>query len=183
MIVGVLPSTDVDAAGYDPRYYAWLTSEYLVDDFTEVVRSELFARNISARLAEQEIVVPPGVIQGSSATGVQHRILTLSFNGNDAADLAQIAGAVAAELRENAVSYFRLLGTDGAGVTLIDGPTIGAVGPGLRSRLEAPLRILLGFLVSVGLIFFLDYLDTSVRNRRELEAMGLPIIGEIPRHK
>jgi hypothetical protein len=84
---------------------------------------------------------------------------------------------------ENAVGYFRQLGTDGAGVTLIDGPDVGAAVPGLRSRLELPLRLLLGFLVGVGLSFFLDYLDTSVRNRRELEAMGLPTIGEIPRHK
>jgi capsular polysaccharide biosynthesis protein len=183
ILVGVLPATDVDAAAYDPRYYAWLTSEYLVDDFTEVVRSELFAKNVSARLADQAITVPPGVIQGSAATGVQHRILTLSFSGNDEAELAKIAGAVAEELIENATVYFRQLGTDGAGVTLIDGPTIGEVGPGLRSRLELPLRVLLGFLVSIGLIFFLDYLDTSVRNRDELEALGLPIIGEIPRHK
>ena len=39
MLVGVLPAAEADVAAYDPRYYAWLTSEYLVDDFTEVVRS------------------------------------------------------------------------------------------------------------------------------------------------
>jgi capsular polysaccharide biosynthesis protein len=43
--------------------------------------------------------------------------------------------------------------------------------------------VLLGLLAGVGLIFLLDYFDTSVHNRRELEAMGLPTIGEIPRHK
>jgi hypothetical protein len=59
MLVGVLPAASIDATAYDPRYYAWLTSEYLVDDFTEVVRSELFAKNVSARLAAQEIIVPP----------------------------------------------------------------------------------------------------------------------------
>ena len=34
MLVGVLPAAGTDIAAYDPRYYAWLTSEYLVDDFT-----------------------------------------------------------------------------------------------------------------------------------------------------
>ncbi len=53
MLVGVLPAAEADRTAYDPRYYAWLTSEYLVDDFTEVVCSDLFARNVSARLAEQ----------------------------------------------------------------------------------------------------------------------------------
>ena len=73
MLVGVLPVADQDMTAYDPRYYAWLTSEYLVDDFTEVVRSQLFAENVSARLADQAMAVPAGVIQGSAATGQQHR--------------------------------------------------------------------------------------------------------------
>ena len=35
------------------------------------------------------------------------------------------------------------MGTDGAGVTLIDGPGVGAVAPSLGSRLDLPLRVLL----------------------------------------
>ena len=181
LLVGVLPLAGVDAAAYDPRYYAWLTSEYLVDDFTEVVRSALFAKNVSARLAAQSITVPPSTIQGSAATGQRHRIITLNLNWGDQAQLTAIADAVAAELSENAPAYFRQLGTDGAGVTLIDGPTISPVGPSLRSRIELPLRILLGLLVGIGLVFLLEYFDTSIRSREELETMGFTVIGEIPR--
>ena len=76
-----------------PRYYAWLTSEYLVDDFTEVVRSELFADNVSVRLADQAIIVPAGLIQGSAATGQQHRIISLGFSGANEAEVTAIAGA------------------------------------------------------------------------------------------
>ena len=94
MLVGVLPAADQDTTAYDPRYYAWLTSEYLVDDFTEVVRSALFAENVSMRLSEEEIVVPPGVIQGSAATGKQHRIISLNFNWGDQAQLETIADGV-----------------------------------------------------------------------------------------
>jgi capsular polysaccharide biosynthesis protein len=68
-------------------------------------------------------------------------------------------------------------------VTLLDGPAVGAVGPGLRDRLEWPLRIALGLLVGVGLLFLLDYLDTSVRSRREVESLGLRVIGEIPKDR
>lgn len=183
LLVGVMPAMESGTTAYDPRYYAWLTSEYLVDDFTEVVRSALFAKNVSDRLAEQSINVPPSTIQGNAATGTHHRILSLNLTWGDPAQLAAIAEAVAAELTENATVYFRQLGTDGAGVTLIDGPTIGAVGPSLRTRLDLPLRILLGFLVGVGLLFLLDYWDTSVRSREELEEMGFAILGEIPKHR
>lgn len=183
LLVGVLPASDQPTTAYDPRYYAWLTSEYLVDDFTEVVHSGLFAQNVSQRLAQQAITVPPNTIQGSAASGKQHRIITINFAGSDQAQLAAIADAVAAELAENAPAYFRQLGTDGAGVTLIDGPTISAVGPSLRQRLDWPLRVLLALAVGLGLVFLLDYWDTSVRTRQEIEALGLAVIGEIPRHK
>jgi capsular polysaccharide biosynthesis protein len=43
--------------------------------------------------------------------------------------------------------------------------------------------VLLGFVVGLGLVFLLDYWDTSVRTRQEVEALGLAVIGEIPRHK
>ena len=131
MLVGVLPAADQDSTAYDPRYYAWLTSEYLVDDFTEVVRSALFAENVSMRLSEEEIVVPPGVIQGSAATGKQHRIISLNFNWGDPAELETIATASAAELTENSAFYFQQLGTEGAGVTLLDGPHVAEVGPSI----------------------------------------------------
>lgn len=182
MLVGVMPATDAAvAAYYDPRYYAWLTSEYLVDDFTEVVRSQLFAQNVSDRLAQEAIVVPPGVIQGSAATGKQHRIITLNFAWGDQAQIEQIAAAAAEELRENAPLYFQQLGTPGAGVTLIDGPNVGMAGPGVRDRIELPLRVLLGLLVGVGIVFLLHYLDTSIRGRDDLEAVGIVVLGEIPR--
>ncbi len=181
MLVGVLPAAEQDVTAYDPRYYAWLTSEYLVDDFTEVVGSQLFAENVSARLADQAIAVPVGVIQGSAATGKQHRIINLGFSGSDEVQVRAIAEAAAVELAENAGSYFQQLGTDGAGVTLIDGPSTGAVGPSLRSRLDLPLRMALAFLVGVGLVFLLDYFDNSIRRRDDLAELGIVVIGEIPK--
>jgi capsular polysaccharide biosynthesis protein len=183
LLVGVLPASDAPDTAYDPRYYAWLTSEYLVDDFTEVVRSALFAQGVSARLADQAIEVPAGLIQGSAATGQQHRIITLTFGWGDEAQLAAIANAAAAEITENAATYFQALGTEGAGVTVLDGPSISLVGASLGDRLEWPMRIGLGLLVGLGLIFLLEYLDTSVRNRREVETLGLRVIGEIPKDR
>ena len=127
---------------------------------------------MSTRLAGQKIQVPPGVIQGSAATGKQHRIISLGFTWGDPVQLEQIAQAAAAELTENTSFYFQQLGTDGAGVTLIDGPSVGAVGPSVREQVELPLRVLIGFLVGVGIVFLLYYLDTAVRSEEELTAMG-----------
>ena len=181
MLVGVLPLTDADVADYDPRYYAWLTSEYLVDDFTEVVRSGLFAERVNRRLAEQGIEIPAGLIRGSATTGRQHRIIHLTVSWGDQAQLAAIAEAAAAELEENAAAYFQQLGTDSAVVTLLDRPAVVPVGPDLRRRLEFPLRVILAVVAGVGLVFVLAYVDTSVYRVRDLEEMGLPVVGTIPK--
>ena len=151
-----------------------------MDDFTEVVRSELFADNVSKRLADQNIQIPAGVIQGSAATGKQHRIITLHFNWGDPTQLEQIAQAAAVELTENAESYFQQLGTPGAGVTMIDGPGIGPVAPGVREQVELPLRLMLAFLVGVGIVFLLYYFDNSVRKAADLEEMGMSVLAQIP---
>ncbi|MEZ4734245.1 MAG: hypothetical protein R3E79_44700 [Caldilineaceae bacterium] len=183
MLVGVRPAADANVTTYDPTYFAWQTSEYLVDDFTEVVRSDLFARNVSQRLADQGIPIPPGLIQGSSNTGRQHRILTLSLTWPNQQELTAMTTAIVAELEDNAAFYFRQLATESALVTLLDEPQIETVAPALRQRLEFPLRIGLAFIAGILLVFLLDYLDTSIRNRQAVEQLGLTVLGEIPRYR
>lgn len=183
ILVGVLPIEGVDDVGYDPRYYAWMTSEYLVDDFTEVLGSELFASAVNARLAVQEIAIPTGLLRASANTGQQHRIIRLTFNWRDAGELQAIGDAAVAELEENAAAYFAQLGTQGAGVNVMDSPTVVPVGPSTRQRVEWPLRILLAIVAGIGLAFLQEYLDDTVRRRSELEEMGLPCLVAVPRQR
>jgi len=164
---------------YD-RYYTWLTSEYIIDDFSEVVKSQAFAQGVSSRLSGQEIQVPPGAIQGSTVAEKQHRILTLRITGPDPNQVGAIAEAAAAELTENNAQYFAQLGAEGAEVFLIDPPAVGLVPRSLQQRLDLPIRLLLALFVGISLAFLLAYLDDSVRNRGDLEALGLEVLGEIP---
>ncbi len=181
LLVSVLPAADADLTMYDARFYAWQTSEYLVDDFTEVVNSSLFAGNVRQRLSDEGIVIPPGAIRGSSATGRLHRILTITINWPSREELAAIAEAIDDELATNSAFYFAQLGTENTKVTVLDRPTISVIAPSLRFRIEWPLRTLLAFVVGLGLVFLLDYLDTSLRSSQDVEAMGIPVVGMIPR--
>ncbi len=183
LLIGVLPLEGADAAQYDPRYYAWMTSEYLVDDFTEVLAAELFASAVNLRLAERGIAIPAGLIRAQANTGQQHRIIRLTFNWHDPVALQAIADAAVAELEQNASSYFAQLGTQGAGVQLMDSPTVVPVGQSARERVEWPLRILLALVAGVGVAFLREYMDDTVRRREELEEMGLPFLVAVPRQQ
>ncbi len=181
--VGVRPEPRAgDYYTYD-RYYTWLAAEYLADDLSEIVRRSAFAAAVSQRLADQGITVPPGAIQGSTQAGKLHRLLTLSISWHDAGQLAAIADAAAQVLSEEAGAFLPQTLADEVEARLVDRGAIVPVTPGLRERLDLPLRLFLGLVAGLALAFLLDYLDDSVRGRADLEALGIAVMGEIPRWK
>ena len=97
----------------------------------------------------------------------------------DPQQLAEIAQAVVKVLG-SAGDFFPQLGMREAKIELIDPAVPHPLGPGLRERLDLPLRLLLAVVAGVGLAFLLDYLDDTVRSREELEGMGLEVLAEIP---
>ena len=50
-----------------------------------------------------------------------------------------------------------------------------------REQLDLPLRVLLALAAGIGLAFLWDYLDDSVRDRADLEQMGIAVLGVVPR--
>ena len=178
LLVGVLPIEE--AYGYDPRYYAWMTSEYLVDDFSEVLATEMFARAVNARLTEKGLSIPANLIQGHASTGEQHRIISITFTWHDSDELQAIADATVAELEQNAESYFAQLGTEDAGVHVLDSPAVFQQGQSARQRVEWPLRIVLAIIAGIGVAFLREYLDDTVRRREQLEEIGLTVLAAVP---
>ena len=178
--VGVQPERIPGVYTYD-RYYTMLTSEYLVDDLGEIVRSQAFAGAVSQRLASQGITVPAGAIGASTQPGKLHRILTVNISWPDENQLRSIANAVVETLTGSSADFFGQFSADEADIRLIDPPVVGIAGRPASEQLDIPLRVLLALAAGLGLAFLLDYLDRSVRDRSDLEKLGLPILAEIPR--
>lgn len=184
--VGLRPEPrTADYYSYD-RYYTWLGSEYLIDDLSEIVKGSAFAEVVTARLAGSGLAVSPGAIQGSTQAGKLHRILTVSTSWGDPAGLQRITQAISETIQADLPQFYGTLlattpGPAPVEAILIDGPHVGTSGPGLRERLDLPIRLTLALLLGIGLAFLFDYLDPHVRSRADLEALGLPVIGEIPR--
>lgn len=178
--VAVLPeSRSDDYYAYD-RYYTWMASEYLVDELTEIVGSEAFARAVSEELAGSDLDLPAGAIRGSLGADRKHRILTLHLTWGDQAQLGEIANAAAKALRERSADFLGQLGTTDADIRLIDPPRVLPVARSLKDKLDLPIRLFLALVAGVALTFVLDYLDDTVRDRAEVEALGLAVLGEIP---
>jgi capsular polysaccharide biosynthesis protein len=174
--IGIEGDEPVNAASGEGRSDAWLASEYLADDLSEVVKGGDFASRISQEVG---FGVPAGTIFASR----EHRIMTVSVTWSDPDQTQTIAEAVGAAVEDGGSDYFpQLVGVEAKAV-LIDGPGLGQVGRSLRSKLDLPLRLLLALLAGVALAFLWDYLDDTVRDRADAEALGVPLVGEIPREK
>lgn len=181
--VGVKPQEVPNQYSYD-SYYAWLSSEYLADDMSAIVSSGAFAADVNRRLTEigSSVQIPPGSIGGVTIAEKQHRILRLNVSWGNAAELADIASAIVTVMEEDSPKYLSQLGTPGALINIIDEPSPPAANPpSLTQRLNLPVRLILALAAGVALAFLLDYLDDSVRGRSELEALGIPVLAEVPR--
>ncbi len=174
-------SADRSVQGVDPILTAYQASEYIRDDFVEILHSEMFANDVNANLQGSGITITKNNISG--AVEKQRRIMSMIISAGNPDQARTIAQAAAKTLETQNSKYFKQLGSEGATVTIIDGPDVSAVGPGLRERLDIPIRLALAFLAGLLLIFVLDYLDDSVRSGRDLEAMGMQVLAEIPRGK
>jgi capsular polysaccharide biosynthesis protein len=171
-------NADPKVTGQDPILGAYQASEYIRDDFVEILGSQMFANDVNATLNDSTLKIAKGNISGSVEK--QRRIMSMTISWGDPAQAQRIAGAAAKTLETQNAKYFAQLGSQGAAVTIIDGPDVAAVTPGLRERLDPVLRAVVALLAGVVLAFVLDYLDDRVRSAREVEKMGLAIVGEIP---
>ena len=178
--VGVRPQQLPDEFTYD-GYYTALSSEYLIDDFSEIVKGSEFAAAVSRHLADEGVQVAPGQIQGSTQTGKRHRILNVTIYDADPDRLQKIADAVAVTMTEDADEFMPRLLEDQGAVYLINKGGVAPIGPSLKQRLDLPLRLTLALLAGVGLAFFMEYLMPRVQTRKDLETLGVPVLAEIPR--
>ncbi len=179
-IVGQEPT---EAAGLsdEERLANWKTSEYVVNTLADWVRGGQFAELVSATLADEGIGVEPQSIVGGTVSDSTRSMMVLSMNYHDPVILEHMLNTAGQVLKEENNKGLPQLGGIPAELVQLDEPIVNQVPPGITQQLELPLRIGLALIAGIGLAFLIDYLDPSIRDRKEVEALGIPVIVEIPR--
>lgn len=166
---------------YD-QYYAYLSSEYLIDDLVEVVRGNVFAGDVSRMLVATEgIEVSPSEVQGSLASERINRILSIHITSGDPDLAVAIAQAAAATLEEKAGSYFNFPNAETmVSVAPVQLPEQAAANT-QRQQLLLVLQVVIGLFAGVLIAFLVDYLDDTLRSPETVAAaLDLPVLGTIP---
>ncbi|GIW09993.1 MAG: hypothetical protein KatS3mg061_1050 [Dehalococcoidia bacterium] len=179
-VVSVPPEPRTPGTFAYEGYYAWVASEYLVDDLAELVKSQRFAEDVARELNDPTITAAQ--ISGQQATRRTHRLLSVTVSGPDAAQVQKISNAIATVLDKNSSRYLAQLALGPAKIEVVDPPVVTAQVAGVRGNLDLLVRAALGFAAGLAIMLLLAYLDTRIHDTNETEALlGLPVIGEIPR--
>jgi capsular polysaccharide biosynthesis protein len=157
----------------------WLASELAVNAMTDWVRTSSFVQEIVRAAGTQGVEVNAAAL--SIAADNKRSVGQLTLNYPDAAALQTIVNAAVDVLKTRAQDYFPQLGGQPARVTVLDVPVVSPAPPPITNRLAPIIKLAVGFLGGVGLAFLAEYLDPRLRDREQVEALGVPVIATLPR--
>lgn len=164
---------------YD-KYYSLLSTEYVTDDYIEVVRSRGFLQDVRRDTN----------LQGSDLTITAQprserapRVLTVTVSSRNENDAERAANAAVDLIVGRSEDYFPGLGSRGVIARLIDPPEVAPATAGGRALLNVGLRTLLGLAVGLALAFLLHAVDPRLHTADDVRRhTGLPVLGEVPRY-
>jgi capsular polysaccharide biosynthesis protein len=157
----------------------WLASELTVNALTDWVRTSTFVDEIKRQTASKGVEINPAAL--NIAADNKRSVGKLDMLYPDEAGLKAIVEAAVEVLKNRSAAYFPQLGGQSARITILDVPAIAAAPPPITNRLGPVIRLVLGLIAGLGLAFLAEYLDPTVRRREQVEALGLPLIGSVPR--
>jgi capsular exopolysaccharide synthesis family protein len=137
---------------------------------------------IQQALVDSGVNLPPAfVAAGMTAKAVPDtQILEVTHRDIDPTRVARVANAVADAFVEH-IEQIESAGTPAVEVSVLDRAQAPSRPVSPNPTRNLALAFLLGLLAAGGAAFLIDHLDVSVKQREEVEALGYPVLGAIPR--
>lgn len=151
------------------------TSQKLVATYTEIVKSELVSDAVINKLNLE--LSPKELIDKISVSQVgQTEILKLTVNDEDPELATLIANTIAQVFQED---IGQMMEVDN--VSTIDIAKVPENPTSPNKMMNIAIAGVLGLVISVGLVFVLEFLDRTYKTPTDVERhLGLPLIGAIP---
>ena len=178
LAISVVPDPRVGDFFKFDSYYSVLTSEYLADDLSELLRSEAFAADVSAEMGN---TIEPEAIVNLTRTKKTHRLLDVQIAAGDPQSALAIAQAYERVLNTKLDQYLAFLQANNGFVRIVNRPRVTRTNTLPLTAAEVGLRTMAGLIGAIGLAFLLEYVDDRLRDRRQVESfMGTTVLAEIP---
>jgi capsular polysaccharide biosynthesis protein len=163
---------------YYREYYGWLAAEYLADDLSEIIKSDVFLSDVGATLGED---VRQALVKDVIRTKKTHRILEITVQAPTAEQAKEIAGGINRAVQEHGGKYLAQLSSPAGQVAILDTPVARASSTTGSQVLDIIIRVFAGLVIGLFLAVVAEYFDSTLRSAREAErALALPVLGQIP---
>ncbi len=153
----------------------WLSSELTVNAFTDWILGSRFRDELAALVPDANVAALGIAAQNAHSVG------RIDLSYPDAAGMQALGDAAVTVLATRSQDYFAQLGGEPAVVTVLSQTPVTPAPPPLVDRFGAFIRVGLGLIAGIGLAFLAHYLDPVLRTRAEVEALGVPVVGVVPR--
>ncbi len=177
-----VPENSTSGTYEDTAYVPWLASEYVVVNMPQWVTSSNFAREVSVTLqTDYHLDISADDLRPAFAADSARSIFVVYFGWNNEAELEKIAAATISVLQTRNQQYFPQFAYAPAQIVPLDEIDVVRTVPPMTTRLNPFIRIAIGLAAGLGLAALAEYLDDSVREKADLEKLGVEVLGVIPR--
>ncbi len=167
----------------DSAYVPLLASEYVVVNMPHWIMSDSFADEVSTVLSGQNVTISGEDLRGAFYADSFRSILTLYISWDDSEEIRAIAGAAVTVLQTRNQHYFPQFAAQPVQVVPLDDVKVYQAATPLTVRMMPLLKLAVGLAAGLGLAVLAEYLDQTVRSTADVEALELPVLGEIPRER
>jgi capsular polysaccharide biosynthesis protein len=165
----------VDAKAPTMSYNDVLMYQKMVKTYSELAKSRTVADHaINALGIDMKADALSGMI--AVAPKGDTEFLTITVKSKDAKQAMDLANQLAKSLKEVSVNIKK-----SDNVQILDPAELPTSPDSPRPMLNMAIAFFLGIMVSVGLVFLLEYLDNTIKTPDDIEKLlGIPVIGTIP---
>jgi capsular polysaccharide biosynthesis protein len=166
---------NVDPKGSNVSYNDVLMYQKLVKTYSELVKSRTVAENAINKLG---IDMKADKLQGmiSVAPKGDTEFLTLTVKSKDAKQAMELANQLALSLKEVGKQVKKV-----DSVQILDPAELPTTPDSPKPKLNIAIAFFLGLMLSMGIVFLLEYLDNTVKSPEDIEKLlDIPVIGTIP---
>lgn len=181
-----LPSTEEKE---EERYNHWVASEYVVFSLSDWANGSTFATDVAESMNKLNYDMDIEDVDDNMYARAVRSQLTLGVLAKDeqqVRDMALIASELLTAQAGQGIPQLQLQAADIFPIDPIADPLVEEVdidelNASVGSQLSLLLRVLIAIVAGIAAMLILELYDPTIRNRNAIEALQLPILGEIPR--
>jgi capsular polysaccharide biosynthesis protein len=164
-----------DSSSGQANYNEVIMYQKLVKTYGELAKSRTVAENVIDRL---DLDISPSELQSmiSVAPKGDTEFITITVKSRDQEQAMNIANQLAKSLKEVSINVKKE-----DNVMLLDEALLPTRPDSPKPPLNIAIAFFMGLMLSVGIVFLMEYLDNTVKSQDDVEKLlGIPVIGIIP---